>query len=231
MLDSGLIFDSPAFQGPLSELFRLVKKDNLDILEICLWHFTQQYVEKLHTLNPLEEGGENLLLLSTLLLFKSQKLLPVEVKTDTLEEEVPAPFWNEFTDLLVFKEIATELGELEQKERHFFERGFFPNPDRKPTDLSQVELADLMALFQNILNKQQESPKITLEEEEEMTPKIDELRQLLHQEKSLSFTDLFSLNKGRVTLILFFLALLELMKNQELLLERREGNVYLCLTY
>lgn len=222
MLDSQLEFRTPHFQGTLTLLFQLVKKESVDILEICLHPFAHQLQEQLLAINPLEEGGENLLLLSHLLLIKSRKLLPIESKDEeSVEPQVWDKLLDEFASLAVFKEMASELNTLEKNQHFFFERNFSLPVERKPNPIQGVELEALVSLFQQILSKLPPTPQIIAEEEWRFSSKIEELRHLL----PLSFMELFSQEKGKISLILFFLALLELIKLGEVILEKRGEDV------
>lgn len=228
-----------AFEGPLDLLLHLINRLEIDIYDIPVAEITEQYLLYIHTMKELEldVASEFLVMAATLLAIKSAMLLPKH-EVDQLdefgfeEEEDPR---EELVERLIeykkYKEAAHELKNLEQERSLVY--------TKPPSDLSEyakevqsdhtdlnVSLYDMLGAFQKLLrrNKLQKplSTKVAREEipiEKRMT----EIIELLHQENTRKgLHELFPVQE-RNHMVVTFLALLELMKRQEILVEQ-EGN-------
>lgn len=205
------------FKGPLDLLLFLIQKEELDITDVELSLLTTQFAEKIDEAE-IDLGSEWLVLTATLLLIKSQKLIPGE---EIPEEELPrVAVFQKLLEYCQIKEAASALANQEDKQRLFFSRGGSEKPERTTSGLEEVAIEDLTALLRDLLAR---APKMgTIEKEQwEVSPKIEWLRSQINLNR-LAFTSLFHSEMCRGELIVTFLALLELMKLGEVRVIKEE---------
>ena len=233
-LGKGPTLSLSSFEGPLDVLIRLIQKDEVDIYDIFIREIIQQYrskTERTDTEGDIDaqqavgSGGEFLGMAATLLLLKTRKLLPNEELED-LEDDLFASSLEIVPQLLEycqFKEIAKALAQREDQQLGHHTRILPPSgaPVEKGLGLEHLSVADIAAHFQEALNKAAGRVGEAISEEEwKVADQISWLRKLLQQEKQVPLTHIFSSNKSRGQLIVNFLAVLELMKTNELCVVR-----------
>ena len=102
-----------SFEGPLDLLLDLIKKNEMDIMNITMAEITQQYLEHLHQMKvlKLEIAGEFLVMAATLVLIKSKMLLPVDEELEDEEggADPRAELVQKLMEYQAFKEAAKEL--------------------------------------------------------------------------------------------------------------------------
>ncbi|MBP2240733.1 segregation and condensation protein A [Cytobacillus eiseniae] len=229
-----------AFEGPLDLLLHLINRLEIDIYDIPVAEITEQYLLYIHTMQvlQLDIASEYLVMAATLLAIKSKMLLPKheeeldEMEFDVEDEENPM---EELVEKLVeykkFKEATLDLKNMER------ERGLiFTKP---PSDLSDyakeiqpektelnVTLYDMIGAFQKLLRRQKlQKPlttKIARQEipiEKRMNEILDDLREANGPK---SFNDLFPVH-DREIIVVTFLAVLELIKRQEIHIEQENN--------
>ncbi|MCH9611372.1 MAG: Segregation and condensation protein A [Chlamydiales bacterium] len=210
-------FSLENFEGPLDLLLFLIQKEEVDITDVELKRLTEQFAEKIDA-TEIDRGSNWLALTATLLLLKSQKLIPGE-QID--EEELPrVEVFQKLLEYCQIKEAATALVQQEEKQRLFFSRGEMDKPKRSSSGLEEVQLEELTELMQEVISR---APKVaTIEQEQwEVAPKLDFLRSITR----MPFSELFHEKMCRNELVVTFLALLELMKLEEVKVIR-DGNIY-----
>jgi segregation and condensation protein A len=230
-----------AFEGPLDLLLHLINHLEIDIYDIPVAEITEQYLSYIHTMKELELdlASEFLVMAATLLAIKSKMLLPVHDPEGFEEDfllEVEEDPRDELVERLIeyrkYKEVAVELKTLEK------ERGLmFTKP---PSDLAEyakdveiekqssinVSLYDMLGALQKLLRRKKlQKPlltKITRQEipiQQRMKEIISELKKT---KKRRRFYDLFpNPNKGHI--VVTFLAVLELMKRNEITVEQEQN--------
>ncbi|MEE9253079.1 MAG: segregation/condensation protein A [Thermodesulfobacteriota bacterium] len=210
-----------AFEGPLDLLLHLIKKNEVDIYDIPIALITEQYCDYLDMMRVLnlEVVGEYLVIASELGLIKSRMLVPQEILEDeTQEVEDPR---EELVRMLLeyqrFKDASTDLSNREMVGRDVFVRDW-EDPSLMNGINKQVAKGDvwlLIGAMREVLQRaklhqhsgiQFELELVTLEE------KIDEITRRLQRGKRVIFKDLFSPGSTRLTIIVTFLAILELVK-------------------
>lgn len=210
-------FSLPNFEGPLELLLYLIQKEELDVCDIFLKEVTEQFFKGFEKTSSIDEGSDFLALASTLLVMKSRKLLPVSEQENLAEEEEDARF-NLIQHLLEycrFKEIADGLLEKEERERIFFPRNAPLFAKHVGTGLEEVALPELAALFEKVLQRSTSTPHFIQDEEWQVAPAMQWLKNVLAAKGRLLFNEVFSEEKYRGELIVLFLALLEMMKYQQ----------------
>ncbi len=212
-----------AFTGPLDLLLHLIKEQEMDIYDIRLEKLTEQYLSRLDKMREenLSVAGEFLVMAATLVYLKSRSLLPVQ---DRLPEDVEDedPKWELIRQLIEyrkFKEAAGQLGDREALHSRIFGR----TPERvvAPAALQgpgQVSMFDLVWAFQKILRNVEDRARAGRFQDEEFTvgQKIEFLLNRMTPGEEVLFEDLFRTASSRGEVVVTFLALLELIRLQQL---------------
>ncbi|MDP1636856.1 MAG: ScpA family protein [Candidatus Nitrotoga sp.] len=203
------------FQGPLDLLLYLIRKHNLDVLDIPMAQLTQQYMVYIEIMqrNRLELAAEYLLMAAMLIEIKSRMLLPRPSKLmDVGEEDPRVELMRRLLEYEQMKLAAQKLNELPQAGRDFelvqilterVEEQRLPNITVE--DLHQAWLA---LLVRAKLNTHHRVRREELSVREQMTRV---LRQLRHGEFE-AFENLFDASGGIASLVVTFIAILELAK-------------------
>ena len=219
------------FQGPLDLLLYLIRKHNLDVLDIPMAQLTQQYMTYIELMqrNRLELAAEYLLMAAVLIEIKSRMLLPRPPKVG--EDEVEDPRAELMRRLLEYEQMklaAQRLNDLPQAGRDFelvqvlIERTVV---ERLPSvSVDDLRVAWLTLLTRAKVNAHHKVRREELSVREQMTRL---LRQLRHGEFEL-FVNLFDQTGGIPQLVVTFIAVLELAKETLIEITQTEmlGNIY-----
>ncbi len=205
-----------AFEGPLDLLLYLIRRQNLDILEIPITAITRQYIEYVELMKAfrLELAAEYLLMAATLAEIKSRLLLPRS--KDAIEEEGNDPraeLIRRLQEYEQFKEAALQLDELPRVERdsHLIHA---EHPDMKQVKpLPEVDLKELLLALKEVMQRVELTTKHQIVMEplsirQRMTEVLDKIRQIEFAE----FSTLFSAKEGKLGVVITFIAILELLK-------------------
>lgn len=207
------------FQGPLDLLLYLIRKHNLNILDIPMAELTQQYMTyvEMMRIDQLELAAEYLLMTALLIEIKSRMLLP-KPKTETVEECDPrAELVRRLLEYEQMKKAADRLNGLPQAERDFSIAQIWIERD-EAIQLPSIGSDDLRNAWIAILarakiNRHHQVKRETLSVRAYMSQVLRDLR----ARKQVEFYDLFSASATVAEVVVTFLAILELAK--ELLLE------------
>ena len=210
----------PVFEGPLDLLLYLIRKEEIDIYQIPIERITQQYLEALRILQMLnlELAGEFLVMAATLLYIKSRMLLPKDQQLPEEEEDENDPRWELIRQLVEykkFKDVAVQLQARNSRQEDIFRRGFdvkslADQGTGKPVDAG---IFDLITAFQQVLARIKPETRLDIIEDRfTVSDKIIHVQQLLEQRERILFRDLFPEDAGRTEIVVTFLALLELIR-------------------
>lgn len=215
-----------AFSGPLDLLLYLIRKNNLDILDIPIVEITRQYVEYIELMREfrLELAAEYLVMAATLAEIKSRMLLPRQPSEE--EEEVVDPraeLVRRLQEYERFKQAAEDIDTLPRLERDIFiARGQEPDMEHvKPdpdVDLQEVLLALKKVLKQVDLKQSHHIEKETLTVREKMSHVLN----VLQSRHFSPFEALFNFDEGRLGVVVTFIAVLELLKQSMIQLIQNE---------
>lgn len=218
------LFHLKNFQGPLDFLLYLAQKKELDLTRIFIKNIIEEYLSVLKAREELsiDAGGEFLALTSYLLFLKSQALLPNE-KKDFDPEELDPKFEviHNILDYCQFKEAAKSFGQREREQHAFFYRGGIKKQEvsKKGKGLRYLELKELAGVFENLLDKAKTRQPGNIEDEAFLvSDKIKWLKVALSENNRLSIETVFDIEKPKEELIVTFLATLELIKYQFLVI-------------
>ncbi len=218
-----VVLDS--FEGPLDLLLYLIRKQNLDILNIPVADITKQYmgyVELMRAAN-LDLAAEYLVMAALLGEIKSRMLLP-KPKNELEDEEDPmAALVRRLQEYERFSEAANQLDDRPRLERDIFKSEVLFDDPNPPELKAQVTLDQLVKAFQSIVdradaNKHMFVSRDTLSLRERMT----NILQLLQEKEYVSFGELFTVAEGRLGVVVSFIALLELFRDDMLVVVQTE---------
>ncbi len=206
------------FEGPLDLLLYLIRKQNLDVLNIPIAEVTKQYmhyVEMMQALN-LELAAEYLVMAALLAEIKSRMLLPRHDEVED-EDDPRAELIRRLQEYEQFKKAAEDINELPRMERDInqIEIGA---PSRGPRPQPEVQLQALLTAFAEVLQRAelfnshhvQKEPLSIRERMSRILIKLEELRE--SDAQFIEFESLFDVEEGRPGVVIALMAVLELIK-------------------
>lgn len=204
-----------AFEGPLDFLLYLIRKQNLDILDIPIADVTRQYMNYIDLMQDLslELASEYLVMAAILAEIKSRMLLPRQVDPENPEADPRAELVRRLQEYERFKQAAEDIDHLIRLERDTFVASADASNIAGEKAEPQVELPELVHALMDVLKrvKLTASHQVQLDAlsiREKMTYILDQLQDKEH----LEFTSLFNLDEGRLGVVVTFLGMLELLK-------------------
>lgn len=207
-----------AFEGPLDLLLYLIKRQNLDILDVPVAQITSQYVEYVELMKSLnlELAAEYLVMAALLGEIKSRMLLPRPPAADGEDDELDprAELIRRLQEYERYKKAAEDVDALPREERDFWV-GQAKRPDysRERPD-PDVDLKEILLAFKDVLKRADmfESHQVSREKlstRERMSLVLEQLK----GREFVPFVSLFKVDEGRAGVVVTLLALLELIKN------------------
>ena len=206
-----------AFEGPLDLLLYLIKRQNLDILDIDVSEITRQYTDYIRIMQDLkfELASDYLVMAAMLAEIKSQMLLPhvSEVIEETMDPR--AELIRRLQEYEVFKNAAKNIDKLTRVDRDIFlARAEFSGPDPvilRPT----VTLQDLKKALESVNERSRLSKHHEISEEFISTrERMADILSRLNKRTFVTFGSLFDPVEGKLGVIVTFLAIMELMKER-----------------
>ncbi len=204
-----------AFEGPLDLLLYLIRRQNLDILDIPIASITRQYMEYVELMRELrlELAAEYLVMAAMLAEIKSRMLLPRPVSEDEEPEDPRAELIRRLQEYERFKQAAEDLDALPRLGRDVHQ-AVVAFPDRQARRVEpDVDLRELMLALREVLHRadmfsSHHVEKETLSVRERMASVLERL----NRDAFTEFTELFDLGEGRMGVVVTFIAVLELVK-------------------
>jgi len=213
-------------------LFYLIQKEELDISAITLKKLTEQFMQAIESAPDVDSSSETLTLAASLLLMKSQKLLPHEEIIGEIEEDPRIELIQSLIEYCQFKDAAKHLSLREEEQKAHFPRATSVFKKELGPGLEEMEFETLKTLFTEMLKRSSNIPKKLIHEEEWLVShKIAWLKDFLHNEKQIALNTLFTKVQSRMELIVLFLALLEMMKHQQAFIVKENETDYIFITY
>jgi len=219
------------YEGPLDLLLDLIRKHQVNIHDIPIAQITAQYLEYVQKAMELdmELGAEFVYMAATLIHIKSKVLLPRDPELEKMDpQEDPR---QELVDRLLEHEQFKNAAEMLQQKRLLEDAAWsnpamkeFLNEEEEPG--LQVTLFDLVQTLQKVIERAKNRPQFEVNKEDVTVPDmIQMLRKVLgHTRKgeSVSVTEMFEKQRTRSAMIVLFLAILEMVKNQAVRLVQKE---------
>ena len=204
-----------AFEGPLDLLLYLIRRQNLDILDIPIAEITRQYVEYIELMKELqlELAGEYLLMAAMLAEIKSRMLLPRPPVAEDEEEDPRAELVRRLQEYERFKKAAEDLDVLPRLERDIFVASI-EAPERKVTSqLPDVTLKELLLAFHDVLKRAEMFSNLHVQREPlSVRQRMSEILARIKASHFSGFADLFDAEEGRMGVAVTFIAILELLR-------------------
>jgi segregation and condensation protein A len=215
-----------AFEGPLDLLLYLIRKENLDILDIPMAPLTRQYLEYVEIMRSknLELAAEYLVMAAMLMEIKSRLLLPRPPSAEPAEEDPRAELVRRLLEYEQFKKAAAALDELPQVGRNVVAISVWI--ERQITErLPDVHPQDLAEAWRGLLYRARMSRHHHISREElSVREHMSSILRALQERRVLEFGELFRPERGVPVLVVTFLALLELAR--ELLIEITQSECF-----
>lgn len=203
------------FQGPLDLLLYLIKKENLDILNIPIAEITKQYiqyVELMKTLN-LELAAEYLVMAALLAEIKSRMLLPRPASLETEEEDPRALLIRRLQEYEQIKSAAENLDKLPQVGRDIFPASVEVLQQDIPRPQPEINMKDLLLAFMDVMQRVAHNAKHAISREPlSIRERMSQVLKTLRPDGYTKFQDLFNPSEGKMGVVVTFIAILELLK-------------------
>ena len=204
-----------AFEGPLDLLLYLIRRQNIDILDIPIAEITKQYVQYIEMMSEmqLELAGEYLVMAAMLAEIKSRMLLPRPETEDDDEEDPRAELVRRLQEYERFKQAAQEIADLPRLERDVFV-AHADAPERKVTQkLPDVTLKELLLAFHDVLRRAEMFSNLHMTREPlSVRQRMSEILSRIKAGSFTGFAELFDPEEGRMGVAVTFIAVLELLR-------------------
>jgi segregation and condensation protein A len=222
------------FHGPLDLLLYLVKRNEVDVLDIPIAKLADQFLEFLAAVREVdvELAGDFLVMAATLMEIKARSLLPADAEPDDRNEPDPRrELVRQLLEYRRFKDAAAALEERAERQGARLPR-VAPEEPAGPgaPPVRPVELWDLVSAFARLMRETRAlQPTAVVVDDTPQHAYETEVHDRVRAAGRLAFRDLFAPPHHKARLIGLFLAVLELVKNRELGLEQPEpfGEIWL----
>lgn len=213
------------FEGPFDLLIELIEANKLDITEISLASVVEQYLSFLEKLDTVETGylAEFLVIASRLLLLKSKILLPKMQMSEEEEKDI-FELKRQLELYQKFKQIAPEIQKIFLSDEKFFNRDVSASRQVVFYPPSNLKAEDLKTYFREVLvdyPEQPHLPQAQMSRSISIKEKIDFIKTLVSSRIKTTFQEMIKDSKSKSESIVSFLAVLELLKNNFIIVEQR----------
>lgn len=223
--ESDYKFKLNQFEGPLDLLLHLIKITKIDICDIFLSDITEQYLEYMKDIDTvdIDKASEFIDMSATLLEIKSKHLLPKPVEDEDYEDPEERLI-RQIEEYKLFKEESEKLSQIEDVNK------LYKAPDNSVGEF-KYELPDKLSLdalinaFSNLMQKMTIQAEVIQEKKIvkdrfTVAQKISQIKDMLLEKKEFKFNDLFESSYSKSEIINTFLALLELLKRQYIMVNQ-----------
>jgi segregation and condensation protein A len=204
-----------AFEGPLDLLLYLIRRQNLDILDIPIAEISRQYVQYIELMKEMqfELAGEYLVMAATLAEIKSRMLLPRSADGEDDEEDPRAELVRRLQEYERFKKAAHDIDALERLERDVLQVSAEVVERTVVTKLPEITLKELLIVFKEALDRSSMFAHHHVRREPlSVRERMSNILLTLQAERYVDFVRLFDPMEGKIGVTVTFLAILELLK-------------------
>lgn len=204
-----------AFEGPLDLLLYLIKRQNIDILNIPIAKITHQYMQYIEVMQELqlELAAEYLVMAAMLAEIKSRMLLPRPSSNDEEGEDPRAELVRRLQEYERYKKAAAEIDSLPRLERDVFQASAEMCERKVVEILPEVTLRELLLSFQEVLSRADMFAHHHVQRETlSVRQRMSDVLARIQDGKFAEFTSLFTPEEGRMGVVVTFLAILELIR-------------------
>lgn len=203
------------FEGPLDLLLYLIRRQNLDILNIPIAQITHQYIAYIQIMNVLnlELAAEYLVMAALLAEIKSRLLLPRQPENEEEEDDPRAILIRRLQEYECIKNAAEEIDQMPRLERELFTIDVDTSTIKIARALPDIQLQEMIKAFQNVLKRvDQHSHHHITKEPLSVRERMSFILENLKTVDNCLFSSLLSRKEGRPGVVVSFLAILELGK-------------------
>jgi segregation and condensation protein A len=204
-----------AFEGPLDLLLYLIRRQNLDVLDIPIAEITRQYMQYILVMQELdlELAGEYLLMAAMLAEIKSRMLLPRPQTAEGEEEDPRAELVRRLQEYERFKRAAEDVDRIARLERDVFQATAEVIERKVIRILPEVTLQEMLLAFKDVVQRAAMfAHHIVQREQLSVRQRMSEVLSKLDGSGLVAFMTLFSPEEGKMGVTVTFVALLELMR-------------------
>jgi segregation and condensation protein A len=203
------------FAGPLDLLLYLIRKQNLDVLDIDVAKITEQYISYIDLMESfeIELAGDYLVMAAYLAELKSRMLLP-RPKENEEEEDPRAELMRRLQEYQRFKEAAAKIDLLPRLNRDFYLAGAKLPEFEALTPIAELPMEELTFALAEVMRRVDQSKAHLINFEQLSTrERMTEILERMRNEMFIEFCSLFNSEEGRMGVVVTFLAVLELLKD------------------
>jgi segregation and condensation protein A len=216
-----------SFSGPLDLLLYLIRKQNIDILDIPMMSITKQYLQYIELMEcrRLELAADYLLMAAMLAEIKSRLLLPVSPGSDDEEDEDPRmTLVRRLQAYEQIKRVAELLDALPRKERDTFVIQVMPSELEIIKIHPEVAIEDLIEAMKSLVQREDHRTHHQVSRETmSVRERMSQVLLQLQHHKSIEFTQLFTFDEGRMGLVVTLLAILELARQSLIVITQTQA--------
>ena len=218
------------FQGPLDLLLHLIEKMELDIYNIPIAKLTESYLEYINTSEEfsLEIAEEYIVMAATLLHIKSKSLLP-KFEEDIVGEE--EDLVQQLLDYKNYKELSTKLEILQKERAQYLEKESIDLDIQDNIGSLRIPSIKLLKAMENVLktfnNKENDKAFVNYRREISFEDIKQELTERFNKNKKISFSGLIKNYTERNEIVLVFVSILTMIRDQELICIDNENEIIL----
>ena len=214
--DNSWIVNIDKFNGPLDVLWELIKKSKIDITEVSISEITEQYIAFIKMMEEMDVklASDFILMASELIYYKSRALLPSgEMEDEYFTQPLPPELIQKLLEYKKFQKSSDELKDMYEKQDNVFIRENRPEDIGEEEFYLEVSLYDLLKAFSVVLNTTTavESREIIFDEIL-VSDRIEHITQLLKENETILFAEIFTGVPTKAQVIATFLAVLEMTK-------------------
>ena len=218
------------FQGPLDLLLHLIEKMEIDIYNIPIARLTESYLEYINNNDEfsLENAEEYIVMAATLLHIKSKNLLPKFEDENIGDEE---DLVQQLLDYKNYKELSEKLDNLQRMRAQFLDKESANIEVEGSVDSLRIPSTKLLRAMENILRsfdeKDSEVSLISYRREVSFEQVKEELIQKFRNRPKMHFYNLVKTYSQKNEIVLMFMGILAMIKEQELLCVDKDGEIIL----
>ena len=218
------------FQGPLDLLLHLIEKMEIDIYNIPIAQLTESYLEYINNSDEfsLENAEEYIVMAATLLHIKSKNLLP-KFENESIEDE--EDLVQQLLDYKNYKELSEKLDNLQKMRAQFLDKESVIIDVEGNIETLRIPSSRLLRAMENILrsfeDKENEVSLVSYRREVSFEQIKEELVKKFQSFNNISFRDLIKLYSHKNEVVLVFMGILGMIKNQELLCVDKDSEIIL----
>ena len=205
-----------AFEGPLDLLLYLIKRQNINILDIPLEETTRQYMQYIDLMQILkiELAAEYLLMAAMLAEIKSRMLLPRPAESED-EDDPRAELIRRLQEYERFKKAAQDIDEMPRVEREIYLTDIELPQIHQDRPLPEVDLRDLLSAFKDAMARADMYTNHHIQREAlSVRERMSSVLSAIRADGFTNYTSLFTIEEGRRGVVVTLLAILELVKEQ-----------------